>query len=122
MYKTGYDPQAFVAFFEKLEAKEKEEAWDPGEGFRHPSADARPHREEPGRDLLYPAAPNTYIVGHLGIQRRETRLARIENRRKIIDNKDNSKPSLRRTSTGDDKSQTDNGDGRPTLNRRDDHQ
>ena len=51
------------------------------------------------------------------------RLAVIENRHKVIEEKDGSKPSLRRTSTSD---KTSNGsdksdDDRPTLKRRDDN-
>ena len=53
----------------------------------------------------------------------KSRLAVIENRHKVIEEKDGSKPSLRRTSTSDktssgsDKSD----DDRPTLKRRDDN-
>jgi hypothetical protein len=56
----------------------------------------------------------------------KARLASIENRRKVVDEKGGNKPSLRRTSTSD-KSGDKNGDkgdnqddGRPTLHRRDD--
>ncbi len=43
MYKAGYDPQAFISFFEKIKAQEKTEARNAGQGLRHPSANARPH-------------------------------------------------------------------------------
>ncbi|MBV8476061.1 MAG: peptidase M48, partial [Acidobacteria bacterium] len=48
-------------------------------------------------------------------------LARLENRRKVIDEKEGGKPSLRRTSSTD-KSGKDgkNDDDRPTLKRRED--
>jgi hypothetical protein len=53
----------------------------------------------------------------------KARLASIENKHKIIDQKDSNRPSLRRTSnqsdtTKDDGSKQD--DDRPTLKRRDD--
>jgi hypothetical protein len=52
----------------------------------------------------------------------KSRLASIENRHKVLDQRDENKPSLRRTSAGgEDKtgdSKTD--DDRPTLKRRDD--
>jgi hypothetical protein len=52
----------------------------------------------------------------------KARLARLENRRKVIDEKDNGKPSLRRTSTADKSGKdTKNDDDRPTLKRRDDN-
>ncbi len=45
----------------------------------------------------------------------------LENRRKVVDQKETNKPSLRRTSAGDKNSQdTKNDDDRPTLKRRDD--
>jgi beta-barrel assembly-enhancing protease len=59
----------------------------------------------------------------------KARLARIENKRRLTDNKGAAKPSLRRASTGSDSSgdpssQSDDGnsnaDDRPTLHRRDD--
>lgn len=122
MYKTGYDPQSFVAFFEKLQAKEKKKPGSFAKAFAsHPQTPDRIDKSQEEIATILPAK-ETYIVDTSEFNDVKTRLARIENRRKIIDNKDNSKPSLRRTSTGDDKSQTDNGDGRPTLNRRDDHQ
>jgi hypothetical protein len=49
-------------------------------------------------------------------------LASIENRHKVLDQRDENKPSLRRTSTsGSDKTgDSTNDDDRPTLKRRDD--
>jgi hypothetical protein len=58
----------------------------------------------------------------------KSRLASIENRHKVNDEKDGSRPSLRRTSSSDKSTDKDkNGDGksdddRPTLKRRDDSQ
>ena len=54
----------------------------------------------------------------------KSRLATIENRHKVIEEKDGSRPSLRRTSTSDKTSGTDKSgddDDRPTLKRRDDN-
>jgi hypothetical protein len=53
----------------------------------------------------------------------KSRLARLENRRKLVDEKDSSKPTLRRASGSekDKKSGKDSGDDdRPTLKRRPD--
>jgi hypothetical protein len=52
----------------------------------------------------------------------KARLAAIENKHKVIDDKDSNKPSLRRTSNPSDKSGTDtkSDDDRPTLKRRED--
>ena len=52
----------------------------------------------------------------------KSRLATIENRHKVIEEKDGSRPSLRRTSTSDKSAGTDKSgdDDRPTLKRRED--
>jgi hypothetical protein len=57
-------------------------------------------------------------------------LARIENKRRLVDSKDKNKPSLRRAGTGTDDKQgtsgtqtgdtTSSSDDKPTLHRRDD--
>ena len=49
----------------------------------------------------------------------KSRLARIENKRRIIDNK-KGKPTLRRASTSTDGTDSGSGTDRPTLHRRDD--
>ena len=52
MYKTGYDPTAFVDFFEKIETLEKTQAGHHGQGILHAPHDGRPHsggaEEHPG--------------------------------------------------------------------------
>jgi hypothetical protein len=52
----------------------------------------------------------------------KARLAAIANKHKVLDEKDSSKPSLRRTANPSDKSGDSNksDDDRPTLKRRDD--
>jgi len=53
----------------------------------------------------------------------KSRLAVIENRHKVLDDKEGNRPSLRRTSSTDKTGSTDktnNDDDRPTLKRRDD--
>jgi len=51
----------------------------------------------------------------------KARLASIENRHKVLDQKDANKPSLRRTSASSDKTgDSKSDDDRPTLKRRDD--
>ena len=43
MYKTGYDPQAFVSFFRKTSGERKEEAGHARQGLCFAPADAGPH-------------------------------------------------------------------------------
>ena len=63
----------------------------------------------------------SYIVNTSEFDDVKARLASIENRRKLDDNKDGKRPSLRRASADSTKPGSDkNGDDRPTLKRRDD--
>ncbi len=124
MYKAGYDPNAYVAFFEKLQAREKKKAGTLAKAFStHPQTPDRitKSQEEIGRIL---PARQQYIVTTSEFADVKARLASLENRRKVVDDKDKNKPSLRRASTTD-KSTDKNGDkggddDRPTLHRRDD--
>ena len=122
MYKTGYDPQAFVSFFEKLQAKEKKKPGTLARAFAtHPQTPDRIEKsqEEIGRIL---AARPQYVVSTSEFDDVKSRLAVIENRHKVLDEKEGSKPSLRRTSTADKSGKDDKNadDDRPTLKRRDD--
>jgi predicted Zn-dependent protease len=122
MYKTGYDPQAFISFFEKLQAKEKKKPGTLSRAFStHPQTPDRIEKSQEEIGKILPARPQ-YLVSTSEFDDVKSRLAAIENRHKIIDEKDSAKPSLRRTSTSDKSSdkgdKTD--DDRPTLKRRQD--
>ena len=122
MYKSGYDPQAFVSFFEKLEAKEKKKPGTLAKAFAsHPQTPDRIEKsqEEIGKIL---AARAQYVVSTSEFDNVKARLAVIENRHKVLDDKEGNRPSLRRTSTTDKTGTADktNDDDRPTLKRRDD--
>jgi predicted Zn-dependent protease len=123
MYKTGYDPQAFVTFFEKIQAKEKKKPGTLAKAFAsHPQTPDRIEKSQEEIGKILPARAQ-YVVSTSEFDDVKSRLAVIENRHKVLDEKDSSKPSLRRTSTND-KSGNDKGsssdDDRPTLKRRDD--
>jgi beta-barrel assembly-enhancing protease len=124
MYKTGYDPQAFVTFFEKVQAMEKKKPGTLSKAFAtHPQTPDRIEHSQQEIATILPARPQ-YIVTTSEFDDVKARLAELENRRKILDKKDEGKPSLRRTSTasktsGDDKSGSTD-DDRPTLKRRPD--
>ena len=124
MYKTGYDPQAFISFFEKIQAKEKKKPGTISKAFAsHPQTPDRIAASQKEIATILPAKPQ-YIVTTSEFDDVKSRLATIENRHKVMDEKDSSKPSLRRTSTSDKTgSSTDSSDDdRPTLKRRDDSQ
>ncbi len=122
MYKTGYDPQAFISFFEKVQAKEKKKPGTLAKAFAsHPQTPDRIEKSQQEIATILPAKAQ-YVVSTSEFDDVKSRLATIENRHKVIEEKDGSRPSLRRTSssdktsTGSDKSD----DDRPTLKRRED--
>jgi len=122
MYKTGYDPQAFVSFFEKLEAKEKKKPGTLAKAFAsHPQTPDRIEKSQEEIGKILPARAQ-YVVSTSEFDDVKGRLAMIENRHKVLDDKEGNRPSLRRTSTTDKTGSTDktNDDDRPTLKRRDD--
>jgi hypothetical protein len=125
MYRAGYDPQAFIAFFEKVQALEKRKPGLVAKAFSdHPQTPDRIlHSQEEIAKIL--PARDEYTVTTSEFDDVKARLARIENKRRLVDTKDKNKPSLRRASStsdpnnpqaGDDNS----GDDRPTLHRRED--
>jgi beta-barrel assembly-enhancing protease len=123
MYRAGYDPQAFISFFEKVQALEKRKPGLVAKAFSdHPQTPDRIlHSQEEIARILPPR--DEYTVTTSEFDDVKARLARIENKRRLTDTKDK-KPSLRRASTGSDSSTGDgsnsSGDDRPTLHRRDD--
>ncbi|HTH52647.1 MAG TPA: M48 family metallopeptidase [Edaphobacter sp.] len=125
MYKAGYDPQAFVQFFEKLSALEKHKPGTLAKVFSdHPQTPDRIGRSEEEIATIMPPRPD-YIVSTSEFDDIKARLARLENKRKLNDKKDGNRPTLRRTSgTNNDPNDpnahpSNTGDDRPTLSRRD---
>ncbi len=122
MYKAGYDPQAFIAFFEKVQAEEKKKPGTLSKAFAtHPQTPDRIAKSQEEIATILPARAE-YKVTTSEFDDVKARLAAIENRHKVTDEKDGKKPSLRRASTTDKNGTDDKGsdDGRPTLKRRDD--
>ncbi len=124
MYKSGYDPQAFISFFEKVQAQEKKRPGTLAKAFStHPQTPDRIEKSQQEITQILPARPQ-YVVSTSEFDDVKSRLAAIENRHKIMDrHEDKNKPTLRRTSTTDKNGQDDKGssdDDRPTLKRRDD--
>jgi len=123
MYKSGYDPQAFLSFFEKLQAKEKKKPGTLSKAFStHPQTPDRIEKSQEEIAKILPARAQ-YTVTTSEFDDVKSRLASLENRRKLTDDKDSGKPTLRRTNSKDkdkDKTGQPTDDDRPTLKRRPD--
>jgi predicted Zn-dependent protease len=120
MYASGYDPQAFPEFFEKVQALEKKKPGFVSKAFEsHPPTPARMEHTQHEIETILPAKPQ-YVVDTSEFQDVKARLAALENRRKVDQGKEKG-PSLRRaTGSGDGGGSDGSGDERPTLKRRDD--
>jgi beta-barrel assembly-enhancing protease len=121
MYRAGYDPSAFVSFFEKIQAMEKKKPGTISKAFdTHPQTPDRIEKSQEEIRKILPAKQQ-YIVTTSEFDEVKARLAAIENKHKVLDQKDENKPSLRRTAnSGSDNGNTQSDDDRPTLKRRDD--
>jgi len=125
MYKAGYDPTAFVDFFEKIETLEKKKPGSVAKVFStHPMTDDRIKKSQDEIQTILAPKPE-YVVNTSEFNDVRNRLSMLHNRRKIT-NDDPNRPRLRRapgTGTGpvDDGSgtSTTDPDERPTLKRRD---
>lgn len=127
MYKTGYDPTAFVDFFEKIETLEKRKPGTLSKIFSsHPPTDDRIKRSQAEIQKILKAKPE-YVVNTSEFNDVKGRLAMLHNRRKV-DTEDPNRPRLRRApgSTTGPVDPDENGnkpksdsDERPTLKRRD---
>ena len=123
MYRAGYDPQAFIQFFEKIDALEKHKPGAVAKLFSdHPQTPDRIGRSEDEIATILPAKPD-YIVTTSEFDDVKARLARIENKRKLNNKNDGNKPTLRRAGGSNNdpnnpNSTSTSGDDRPTLGRR----
>ena len=122
LYKAGYDPTAFVDFFERMEAMEKRKPGTVSQLFRsHPTMATRIKFTQKNVQELLTAQPQ-YVVTTSEFQEVTQQLARMVNARKGTPEKTG--PTLRR-SPGSGRTQGDDGDNskpdqdeRPTLKRR----
>src|SRR6267378_251932 len=96
MYKAGYDPNAFVSFFEKIEAEERRHPGSIPKLFStHPPTPERVQKAQEEIATILPAR-DEYIVTTSEFDLVKTRLARIENRLKLDEKKKaGDKPTLR---------------------------
>ncbi len=118
MYKAGYDPNAFVTIFEKLQALDKKKPGTLAKAFStHPQTPDRIQKSQEETASILPAR-DQYIETTSEFNDVKARLAAIENRHKVDDPNPN-KPTLRRTAKDTSKDGDKKDDDRPTLKRRD---
>lgn len=120
MYKAGYDPNELVNFFEKIQAQEKKKPGSLAKAFAtHPQTPDRIQKTQEEIATILPSK-DQYIETTSEFNDVKSRLASIENRRKVDDSNPN-KPTLRRTasSSKDNNGNDKKDDDRPTLKRRD---
>ncbi len=127
MYKTGYDPVAFVDFFEKIQSLEKKKPGTMAKVFStHPMTDDRIKAAQKNISTILKAKPE-YVVSTSEFNDVKGRLSMLHNRRRVDTKDDGSRPTLRRApgsgtgpieDDGDKKAPKDQ-DERPTLKRRD---
>lgn len=128
LYKSGYDPTAFVDFFEKLQSKEKRKPGTMSKLFgSHPPTDDRIKDSQKNIEDILKAKPE-YVVTTSEFDTVKTRLVAMHNKRKIDPAADANRPRLRRApgggtvpvddDTGEEKKPKADQDERPTLKRR----
>ncbi len=142
MYKTGYDPNSFVSFFEKVQADEKKQPGTIPKVFAtHPPTPDRIEATQKEIATILPAR-DEYIVTTSEFDTVKHRLEQIESNQKVK-NANPNKPTLRKrtdqnkggsttpttggqdpntTSTSAPPADTGSDDDRPTLKRRTDDQ
>lgn len=107
LYKAGYDPQQFIAFFEKIEALQKTKPGLISKTFStHPQTPARVARTQHEIATILPARAE-YIVDTSEFHDVQARLTRMENRRPVNPSGPPTQPALRRVGAISDESPTD---------------
>jgi len=127
MYKSGYDPTAFVDFFEKIQTLEKRKPGTMAKVFStHPMTDDRIKVAQRNIEEMLKAKPE-YVLTTSEFNDVKGRLYAMHNHRKLDPKQDDNRPRLKRTPGSgngpvdvDDNGKTPKGDEdeRPTLKKR----
>lgn len=127
LYKSGYDPNAFVDFFEKIQTLEKKKPGSVAKVFStHPMTDDRIKKSQEEIQTILKPKPE-YVVTTSEFNDVRTRLAMLHGKRKVDTGSDPSRPTLRRApgsgngpvdANPDGTTPKTDSDERPTLKRR----
>jgi predicted Zn-dependent protease len=126
LYKAGYDPTAFVDFFEKIQSMEKRRPGTMSKVFSsHPMTDDRIKDAQKNIQEILESKPE-YVVTTSEFDEVRTRLTALHNRRRLDDKEADNRPKLKKAPGGStkpvegdkDKKESTDEDERPTLKRR----
>jgi predicted Zn-dependent protease len=114
LYEAGYDPQAFISFFERVQAQEKQKPGLIAKAFSsHPQTTDRIRKTQQEIARILPPR-EAYVISTSEFEDVKSRLATLANRRPA-DRPETSRPTLRREPADENDS---NEDQVPTLKRR----
>jgi len=124
LYKAGYDPTAFVDFFEKLQAAEKRKPGTMAKIFSsHPPTGGRIEFAQKNIQEILDSKPE-YVVTTSEFNKVKSRLELMQNRRAGTDTEDPNRPRLKKAesgridSNGNEIPKGEDEEDRPTLKRR----
>ncbi len=117
LYKAGYDPEALVSFFERIQVQDEEQSGLVAKAFStHPQTTDRIRRTQREIDGILPAR-ETYVLSTSEFEDVKSRLAIFQRNHETTEPVAN-RPILQRRTPGEDDSTSD--DRPPTLKRRHD--
>jgi predicted Zn-dependent protease len=126
MYHTGYDPNSFVDFFEKVQAQEKKKPGSMSKLFSsHPPTADRIKAAQSNIQKYLKERPE-YVVNTSEFNDVKARVMGMHGRKNVPGSSDPNKPTLRRNpngsidSNGQETAPAADSQDRPTLKRRDD--
>ena len=121
MYKTGYDPNGFVSFFEKLQAQKKKKRGKLAVAFStHPPTQKRIKKTQAHIEKILPER-DQYIINTTEFDKVKAKLIAMENVKRPSPGGQHRRPTLKRRTPGEvhaeEEPQPDD-DDRPVLKRR----
>src|ERR1700745_4388651 len=116
LYQAGYDPNAFISFFERVQALERQNPGAISKMFsNHPQTSDRIRKAQSEIVRILPTR-EAYVISTSDFDEMNARLQAIENRRKEREQEQN-RPTLRHKTSGDP-GNPERADALPTLKRR----